>query len=800
MADDSPGFFRSLRSYATEYIQTKRKNLQAKPQTQVGSAGGLGQYEFGGQEIDQQELKDVKAMRESGGIISQVYHSKALIKFGTGAELQAEDDDLQQALNEELFEDLSSLILDVGEDAIWYPYSVGEVVETRTGDFSHIELIEPWTMLPQTDEFGDIIAWEQHISGHTAETFDPEEIGHVLINKSSGRDKTGISEVLRSKEEIETFKSNQNAMREATERLGYPFIHAKAGREGATQLNDNELRRIRNRLAEIGPGETQVTGPDVDIEQMEPATVDFGAIQSRDMKMLATASGLPIELLNEGSDGLGSGMPAELRKELLALRNEADRRKVADQFVSEFVKPVVREYTEYDHTQDITMQIDPFLDSKEDMASLIQSVGGYLTANEVRDKLGMAPIDDEELGESYVTPEDEESDDPAGDGPLFGSDEGDTDFRLADVPDKYTEDTGLTEDDFVPNESILDVIEPTLAFIDEHGLPNPDDQREGASRINQLKDHIDNNEPLAPAFWQEIANFHARHRAQGNDECDESSLPDKADEVDFDPCHFDNGWFSDRTWGGDPAKEQAERIVDAIESTEGVELSDGHDCGGLDLADTEGLQEWERVMLDLHDGVIAADADKNLTELTETALPQFVKNRLRDAIFGDAVFSQFDSMADSDRMQLQEFLAEELTDNDGWTTDSVAGRLRDLDPALDRDDAERIARTETQSIVNTAREEGYQEQDLEGDGFYWVGSVDDRTTDACKWLIGGTDTADNIGGAFDGTNPNHGGEPVPLEELKELVTKAAEKDPEVQTKPRDWTPHINCRKSYVRDV
>jgi hypothetical protein len=41
---------------------------------------------------------------------------------------------------------------------------------------------------------------------------------------------------------------------------------------------------------------------------------------------------------------------------------------------------------------------------------------------------------------------------------------------------------------------------------------------------------------------------------------------------------------------------------------------------------------------------------------------------------------------------------------------------------------------------------------------------------------------------------------VPLEELKELVTKAAEKDPDVTTKPRDWTPHINCRKSYVRDV
>jgi hypothetical protein len=68
------------------------------------------------------------------------------------------------------------------------------------------------------------------------------------------------------------------------------------------------------------------------------------------------------------------------------------------------------------------------------MASLIQSVGGYLTANEVRDKLGMAPIDDEELGESYVTPEDEQSDDPGGDG-LFGSDGRDTGFRHLQTPE-----------------------------------------------------------------------------------------------------------------------------------------------------------------------------------------------------------------------------------------------------------------------------------------------------------------------------------------------------------------------------
>jgi len=749
MADDAPGFFRSLRGLATDWVQTKRKNLQAKPQTQVGSAGGIGQYEFGGQEIDQQELKDVKAMRESGGIISQVYHSKALIKFGTGAELQAEDDDLQQALNEELFSDLESLVLDIGEDAIWYPYSVGEIVETRTGDFSHIELIEPWTMLPQTDEYGDIIAWEQQISGRTAEAFDPEEIGHIIINKASGRDKTGISEVLRSKEEIETFKSNQNAMREATERLGFPFIHAKAGREGATQLNDNELRRIRNRLAEIGPGETQVTGPDVDIEQMEPATVDFAEIQTRDMKMLATASGLPIELLNEGSDGLGSGMPAELRKELLALRNEADRRKVADQFVTEFVKPVVREYTEFDHTQNITMQIDPFLDDKQDMASLIQSVSGYLTANEVRDKLGMAPIDDDELGESYVVPEDEESDEPEGGG-LFGSDGGGTDFR--DLQDVEDIDTGDYPEAAVENAQMA------LDAREETGNPNDCGTQVGWERANQLV----NGEDLSEDTIGRMSNF-ARH--EDNKEQGEEGRAD---------C----GWLMWNAWGGDDgiawAEEQMDEFAEARENS--------------DLA-SEGMEPWERDMLDLHQRIWAEDNDKQLVSFTETAVPEFVQERLRQAVIGGAVFGDIENVGGADLNQLRQNLADELT-QDGWTTDTVTDAVQEVDPTVSRSQAETIARTETASVVNSAREIGYEGQGLEDDGFYWTGSIDDRTTQACEWLI-------------NETNPNHGGDPVSLSELKDLIAEAPTHDDDMQdnlARPEDFVVHPSERKTFVRDV
>jgi len=805
MADDSSGFFSNLRSYANEYIETKRRNLEAKPQTQVEGGGSGYSVSFSGQDISQSDLRDVKQIRESGGIISQVFHSKALIKFGTGTEIQAEEDDLETWLQENVGP-IDDLALDLGEDALWYPYGLAETVETRRGEFSHIECIEPWTMLPRTDEFGDITRWEQHLKGDFANppTFDPEEIGSIIINKSSGRDKTGISEALRSQEEIETFRANQQAMREATERIGYPFVHAKAGREGATQLNDNELRRIRNRLADIGPGETQVTGPDVDIDLKEPATVDFGEIQERDMRMLATSLGVPVELLNHGSDGLGSGMPAELRKDLLALQNEADRRRFSEQFVEDILRPIVRDYSPFDHTQDMEIVFDPFLDDKTDMASLIQSVGEYMTANEARDRLGLSKLDDEEKGESFRTPEDIESPDDQPDGGLFGSaaeEAVDNELEnrdLAEIPDKYVEDTGLSEDDFVPNESILDVIEPTMEFIDEEGLPNPDDQQEGASRINQLKDHIDNNEPLAPEFWEEIANFHSRHRAQENHICDESSLPEQAEEVEFDKCHFDNGWFSDRTWGGDPAFEQAQRIVESIEDTEGVELSGDTDF--RHSVETDGWEEWEHTLFELQHGIAHGDSDRKLTELTESQVPDFVKDRIRDAIFSDTLFSKFQTIEDNDLMQLRTFMDEQLS-QDGWTTDGIAGRLQDLEPELTDSEAERIARTETQALVNDAREEGYRETGMvEDETFYWTGAVDDRTTDACKWLMGGSDLADDIGGAFDGTNPNYGGEPRSLDKLKELIKKAAKKDPDVNTEAREFTPHISCRKTYVRDV
>jgi len=343
------------------------------------------------------------------------------------------------------------------------------------------------------------------------------------------------------------------------------------------------------------------------------------------------------------------------------------------------------------------------------------------------------------------------------------------------------------------------VVDDVLAFIDAEGLPNPDAQREGAARANQLKDHAVEDDPLAVEFWEEIANFHARHRAQGNHECDESDLPADAAESEFDECYFDPGYFSDKTWGGDPGKEQAERIVDAIEDTEGVALGGGsdpfehrHRClGGVTDDDLAGAPDFDRPLLEMYRGVTDPEAatDRTLVSFAESSTPEFVLERIQEAIRDGAMFTDFDGIPSDRLFDLREQMAESLTVDDGFTMDSIADSLLEFSDALDRDDAERIARTESSAILNRAREIGYEEQGAGDRTFYWTGAEpgDERQTEACEWLIRET-------------NPFHGGDPVPMDELRDLVAEAPEHDDDMRdnlARPDSWVVHPNERSTFA---
>jgi len=61
-----------------------RRLQQASPSTLIDSGGSVNQSYFSEQSITQDELRDIKQMRESGGIVAELMHLKALMNFGGG--------------------------------------------------------------------------------------------------------------------------------------------------------------------------------------------------------------------------------------------------------------------------------------------------------------------------------------------------------------------------------------------------------------------------------------------------------------------------------------------------------------------------------------------------------------------------------------------------------------------------------------------------------------------------------------------------------------------------------------------
>lgn len=640
------------RELAGLWYQNKKRNLQnaRKPQTQVDSGGTKQQYSWQGQDINRDDLRKVKEIRESGGLVCWLFDVKATMRFGTGAELQAEEDALEETLNEDIFTNLDLTVLELGRDATWYPYGIAEFRETRGNGFAHLEFIEPWTILPQTDEYGDILAWEQETQQmNSPDIIQTEDVGYVTLNKSSARDKIGISEVLRNEEEITQYKENQQAVNDALEVAAYPHHVWTVGAEGRTPINDNDLRRVRN-LIDNMDGDTQfVVGPDIDHDKITPADFDFESITKRDLRILTTSVGLPMELAGYGREGMGSGSESRLIMDMLALQNEVARRHFEVQFIDQFVRPVIEQYTEFDSNQNINLQINPFLDERENIAELITKVGDYMSTSEVRDRLDLPPIEDDEMSEAYRPPQ-------------------------------------------------------------------------------QIEE------------------------AEEGDQQDQGGL--------------------DEIFNGD-----------------GQNLEEGG-TGNLKLVD-ESTPEFDRHYLEMLEGhAWAENTGRHLVGFSESQVPEMVVERMRETILSGAMFSEFEDVPSSDLMELRQLFADKLTE-DGWTTDELTNAIQELEPQLEDYEAERIARSETQHLVNEARESAYEERGLEEAKFKWVGTDDNRNAE-----FSGVEICRRIA---EETQPQLGGEPRTLEGLDELIQEVHD-ELDVPTAYRQWTPHINCRHTYVRHV
>lgn len=181
---------------------------------------------------------------------------------------------------------------------------------------------------------------------------------------------------------------------------------------------------------------------------------------------------------------------------------------------------------------------------------------------------------------------------------------------------------------------------------------------------------------------------------------------------------------------------------------------------------------------------------------SDTQIPQYVRDKITEAIDDGAVFRHFEDISGRARRQVEGAIEDALTDSDGWNLQGVVDTFRDAFPGLTEEKAEVVVRTETASVLNNARELGYEDRDAHGDRgearlmFKWVGPDDTRTTPACERLkeLTNPDYSDSAG---------RSGTPVDLSALKRLERRVhTEFFPQLEF--RDHTIHPNERHTFRR--
>jgi hypothetical protein len=365
-----------------------------------------------------------------------------------------------------------------------------------------------------------------------------------------------------------------------------------------------------------------------------------------------------------------------------------------------------------------------------------------MTTNEAREKLDLEPKED--LEDEYGKPE---SSEPEGGGGGLFSDSA----ELQDIEDIDT----------TPPEGVQEQAEMAQRWKDETGNPNDCGTQTGWTRASQLS----SGESLSEDTINRMVSFFARHES--------TQEPDEAKE--------DCSRMMWKAWGGDAGRTWAESKQEEFETAR-------ENSKALNSVDLSNTPAWDQHFVEMHERVFEAEPDTNLLSFSGTATPDFVKERLREAILSDTVFSAIAGLGSQDLRNLKEQLREAVSQADQWTIDGVAEQLQNVDGIDDIEKARTVARTEVAATVNSAREEGYEEMGQGDSLFYWSGALDNRTTDACEWLI-------------NKTNPFEDGDPVPMDELKELIDEAPTHDDDMQddlARPDVFVVHPQERKQFIR--
>lgn len=208
--------------------------------------------------------------------------------------------------------------------------------------------------------------------------------------------------------------------------------------------------------------------------------------------------------------------------------------------------------------------------------------------------------------------------------------------------------------------------------------------------------------------------------------------------------------------------------------------------------------EYERCddfMREMHKRLVEFDGDLDKAPPawpSDDEVPEFVQRVIEEVINqGGVVWDKFEGYSRQAARAVRNSLEENLTQPQGWSIRSLMDDLQEMYSGMSDEQAANIARTETSAILNTAREEAYEQQEGADDFvYYWQGPADHRRTEVCREIA---EEVEARGGN------------VPLDELQDILREKAEKyegTAEGGTPERvdEWTPHYQCRHTFVRDV
>lgn len=148
-----------------------------------------------------------------------------------------------------------------------------------------------------------------------------------------------------------------------------------------------------------------------------------------------------------------------------------------------------------------------------------------------------------------------------------------------------------------------------------------------------------------------------------------------------------------------------------------------------------------------------------------------------DAVFQlrDPLYDSYDDIPQAAALSVKSVIRESLTQEQGWSLDSVVSRLEDEFDVLSRGRAKRIARQEIAATLNQAEKISFQARPDEPE-VVWNGPSDSSTTELCEEV------------------KREVGDGVPLSELEDILERKARKykygTPE---RVDQLVPHWQCR-------